>query len=331
MVDQEIKVQLLQLLYKNSRSIAEELADQLKLSRQTISKVRQSFWDKGTIHNPTLLLNPQALNLQYFFMEIKTNPAEPELLALLKSIPEIISIDGVLGDYALIVKLEARTKQEFSKILHSMDQNIARTMFQSYRIIETLEVFKLGGVILNRNLPFKQLSDEKWQLLKLLTKNYNPNKWPERLLRKEFSREKQAQYLEKLNLSREFDQFIADNLIERFTITMNPIMPDFKMKYFMRIKPNQVGDYTELAEMLINEPNITELYRTGEDSGLLAIIRTKGVESFRDFIKLIYQKYPIRNTHTTVVVRNIFPRFIHPLLMRQKPNVVQNERSSKGP
>ena len=311
MVDQEIKVQLLQLLYKNSRSIAEELADQLKLSRQTISKVRQSLWDKGTIHNPTLLLNPQALNLQYFFMEIKTNPAEPELLALLKSIPEIISIDGVLGDYALIVKLEARTKQEFSKILHSMDQNIARTMFQSYRIIETLEVFKLGGVILNRNLPFKQLSDEKWQLLKLLTKNYNPNKWPERHPQEFFSGE-QAQYLEKLNLSREFDQFIADNLIERFTITMNPIMPDFKMKYFMRIKPNQVGDYTELAEMLINEPNITELYRTGEDSGLLAIIRTKGVESFRDFIKLIYQKYPIRDTHTTVVVEEHIPSIYPP-------------------
>jgi DNA-binding Lrp family transcriptional regulator len=75
-----LRNQLLNLFYSNSRYSSEEIAELLNKSRQTISKIRQDLWLKKIISTPTLLLNPHSLNLQYFFMEIKTNPAEPQLL-----------------------------------------------------------------------------------------------------------------------------------------------------------------------------------------------------------------------------------------------------------
>ena len=77
--------------------------------------------------------------------------------------------------------------------------------------------------------------------------------------------------LTKLNLSREFDRFDEDHLIERYTISIDPVkakLPDFYTKFFMRIKPKTVGQYTELADRLKYDPHIIELYRTGEDEGL---------------------------------------------------------------
>jgi len=330
LIDQETKVRLLELLYSNARENAEDFADKLGLSRQTVSKLRQNFWDKGIIQSPTILLNPHSVGMQYFFMMIKTNPAEPEILAQLKSIPEICAIDGILGDYALYVKIEVRTKQKFAEILNMIDKNIARSMFQSYRIIETIDVFKLGGVILNRTSPYKQISDEKWNMIKLFSKNFNPNKWPERYDHEFFTAD-QLESLERLNLTREYEKLLSDNIIERFTITLTHLLPDFKLKFYMRIKPQEIGQYNELAEQLVKEPNIVELYRTGEDAGLLAVIRLRGiaapstqedeksivhreVQYLQDFIKNLYSKYPILDTHTTVVIEEHIPTVNPPTL-----------------
>jgi DNA-binding Lrp family transcriptional regulator len=307
------KLKLLEELYKNSRETTEELADKLHKSRQTIAKMRDNLWQKNVIQRPAILLNPHRLNLQYFFMEIKTNPAEPEILQRLKNIPEITSIDGILGEYALIVKFEMRTKQMFANTLTNIENSVAQSMFQSYRIIETIDVFKLGGIILNRNpvLPQTTIDEKKWQLLHLLKRNYNPRKWEDRIPQ-EFFTTNELSILEKLNLSREFDYFMEEHIIERFSIVLNLVLPDFKTKFFMRIKPKQIGQYTTLAEQLVKEPQIVELYRTGEDSGLLAALRTKDLRTFREFINHLYASYEIKDTTTTVVVDEHIPTHYPP-------------------
>jgi DNA-binding Lrp family transcriptional regulator len=307
------KLKLLEELYRNSRETAEELANILKKSRQTIAKMRDNLWEKGTIYRPTILLNPQRLNLQYFFMEIKTNPAEPEILRKLKAMPEITSIDGILGEYALIVKFEMRTKQKFAEILANIENSVAQSMFQSYRIIETIDVFKLGGIILDRTQVQNPIDEKKWKLLELLKRNYNPRKWEDRKAQEFFTPE-EVDALEKLNLSREFDYFIEEHIIERFSIILNAELPDFKTKFFMRIKPKQIGQYTTLAEQLVKEPQIIELYRTGEDSGLLAALRTKDLRTFREFINHLYATYEIKDTTTTVVVDEHIPTHYPPSL-----------------
>jgi DNA-binding Lrp family transcriptional regulator len=313
MLDKTQKLRILEQLYQDARIHAIELQSNTSISRQTISRLRKTFWDNYIIQSAPAVLNAHVLNLQYFFMEIKTNPAEPELLSRLKQIPGLISIDGVIGEYALIVKFELPTKTAFADILNQIDQSVAQSLFQSYRIIETIDVFKIGGIIINRQFEQKFLDESRWKLLNLLRKNCNPVKWPERT-KNEFFSEDDIQLIEKINLSREIERMEREHIIERFTITIDPTIakiPDLHTKFFMRIKPRAIGQYTELAAKLQYHPNIIELYRTGEDAGLLAIVRTEGLKGFKSFINELYSQYPVLDSYTTVVIdehmATIFP------------------------
>ena len=136
MVDKSLSLSVLEELYRNSRVKASHLTDVLHSSRQTISKIRTKIWEKHIIEAPEIILNPLVLNLLFFFMEIKTNPSEPRILEQIQNNDELVSIDGVLGDYSLIAKFEVPTRIRFSEILDQLDRNISESLFSSYRIIE---------------------------------------------------------------------------------------------------------------------------------------------------------------------------------------------------
>ncbi|MHA1795050.1 MAG: Lrp/AsnC family transcriptional regulator, partial [Promethearchaeota archaeon] len=120
MVTLEQKMQFLEMLFLNSRAHINELAQKLGLSRQTISKFLKQLWQTGIIHSPTILLDPHVLNLQYSFMEIKTNPSEQNLLDNISQFKEIVNLDGILGDYSLILKIEVQTKRQFAELLNQI-------------------------------------------------------------------------------------------------------------------------------------------------------------------------------------------------------------------
>lgn len=327
MVTLEQKWELLERLYENSRVHTNELAEEIGLSRQTISKFTNSLWNHGVIHSPTILINPHVLNLQYFFMEIKTNPSEPELLAKIKNIDEIVTLDGILGEYSLILKFEVQTKKQFAELLNQIDQNIAQSLFSSYRIIECIDIYKMGGFMLSPNYPVKAMDegDKKWRLLQMLRKNHNLRKWPEREKYPIFTVE-ESEYLSHINLSREFANFVEDHIISRFTVTYDPkkILQflrktdrniqelDFSTKFYLQIRPQRISEYSKLAKMLQLNPYIIDLYRTGNEAGLLAIVRTKGLAQYNKFIQNLYQNYPIRDTYTTVVVEERIPSIFPP-------------------
>ena len=313
MVDKIQKLRFLQELYKDSKQSINLLADRLHLSRQTISKLKKDLWDREIVHSPRILINPIRLNLQFFFMEIKTNPSEPEILNKLLSFREITGLDGILGEYSLIAKFEVLTKNDFSNILKTIDQGITQSIFQSYRIIETIDIYKIGGFIIDKSREIYQIEPEKWNLLQLLRKNYNLKKWPERHPHEFFSDE-ETEYLKKINLSREFDRFDSEGIIQRYSYCLSRQLPDFTTKFYLRIKPKTIGEYVDLANALTHNPNIIDLYRTGEDAGLLAVVRTNGLDGFTKFIKRLYSDYSILNTHTTVVVESHIADLIPPTL-----------------
>ncbi|MCK5342204.1 MAG: Lrp/AsnC ligand binding domain-containing protein, partial [Candidatus Heimdallarchaeota archaeon] len=132
--------------------------------------------EKKIIHHSTILVNPFKLNLQTSFLEVKTNPGEPEILESFSNIPEIESIDGIIGDYALILKIVVATKKRFAEILSEIDQIISlKSQFQAYRIIDTIDIFKLGGFILENRKPdeVKAIDQATWELIQNLKKNYD--------------------------------------------------------------------------------------------------------------------------------------------------------------
>jgi len=313
------KMKLLESLYENSRIKMSSLCDEFHLSRQSISKMRKDLWKKNIIASPVIILNQRMLNLENYIMEIKTNPAEPEVLSKLKKIPEVTSVDGIIGTYALIVKFEVRSKQRFAEILSELDTQIAQTSFQSYRIIETIEVFKIGGFISDSKDSVIAINEKKWGILNLLKINYNLKRWPERIENEFFSYDENEKF-SKINLSRELDGFLKENIINGFSISFNhssasqQIFDDFQMKFYMRIKPKNIGSYNDLAKKLTHEPNVIDLYRTGEDFGLFAVIRAENLFEFKKFIYHLYSDFKILDTFTTVVIDQHFPAIFPPTL-----------------
>ncbi|WP_457558326.1 Lrp/AsnC family transcriptional regulator [Candidatus Harpocratesius sp.] len=327
MVTLDQKIQFLEALFLNSRIHTNELAQRIGLSRQTVSKFLKFLWNSGVIHSPAILINPHVLNLQYSFMEIKTNPSEQDLLDNISHFKEIVNLDGILGDYSLILKVEVQTKRQFAELLNQIDQRIAKTFSSSYRIIECIDVYKIGGFIFSKQYPSKPFdeNDKKWEILQLLKKNYNIHRWAER---SEFPllTDKEVEFLSKINLSREFIKFTEDHIISKFTLTYNPrkmvqfLMKsdrclyehDFSTKFYLQIKPQRIADYVTLANNLVHHPNIIDLYRTGNEAGLMAIVRTRNLTEYNEFIKDLYHKFPIRDTHTTVVVDELLPSIFPP-------------------
>lgn len=304
-------ITLLEALYKNSRENATKLADILPFSRQTISKLRRRLWNERIIHQPTILVNPHALNLQISFLEVKTNPGEPEILKSFSDIPEIESIDGIIGDYALILKIVVATKHRFAEILSEIDQIIShKSQFQSYRIIDTIDIFKLGGFILENKHP-EEVKATTWNLLQVLKKNNDPKRWPEDGLT---TADHESLFHDSRNLSREVNRLKKEKIIQRFTITLNYPQSELHTKFYLRLKPKIIGDYSTLALRLTRNPNIVELYRTGEESGLLAIVRTDGLQDYKNFVHGLYEDYAIENTHTTVVLDENIPTIYPPTL-----------------
>jgi DNA-binding Lrp family transcriptional regulator len=301
-------IALLEALYKNSRESATTLSETLspKISRQTIAKLRRKLLETKIIHHLTVLVNPFKLNLQISFLEVKTNPGEPEILESFSNIPEIESIDGIIGDYALILKIVVATKKRFAEILSEIDQIISlKSQFQAYRIIDTIDIFKLGGFILENRKPeeVKAIDQATWELLQALRKNFDPKQLAQN-----------SPLYEERNLSRKILRLKRDKIIQRFTITLDYPQSELHTKFYLRLKPKIIGDYSNLASRLITNPNIVELYRTGEEAGLLAIVRTDGLQDYKIFVHRLYEDYAIENTHTTVVLDENIPTIYPPTL-----------------
>jgi DNA-binding Lrp family transcriptional regulator len=301
MIEKEQKIQVLELLYRNSSIKLKDMNPKIGLSRQTISKIKQDLWSRNIIESPALILNPYISEIQTFFMEIKTNPSEPRILQEVKKTSEIETIDGILGDYSLIIRLDVRNKKHFSNILDGIDKNIALSKFQSYRIIETIDTYKIGGFIPTKSENSAKITEKRWDLIQLLKKNYNIAKWPERY-ENEFFSESEKERIKTLNLSRELLKMENEGIVLANSIKLKKALADFSTKFYIRIKPKEISEYTDLLTKLAKNPNIIDLFRTGEDFGIMAVVRTAGLDGYKIFIYGLYEKHNIVDTHTTVVL-----------------------------
>lgn len=324
MENQEIYRKILDELWLNSRIQNNELKKMVPRSAQTISKMKYRLWKKRIIHSPTILINPNTIDLHTFFMEIKTNPSEPRILSTITELPQVTAVDGILGPYSLFVKFIVANTTSFASILNHVDKKFAEgSRFHSYQIIEALNTYKLGGFPLHAVKQNLQLSEKDIKILKILEKNHNPRKWPEDCLKKRLISPKEEEFLLKLNLSREISQFYENQIIQHFTISFHKYTGKLGLKFYVRIHPENIGDYHTLAMELMLNPNIVELYRTGEEAGLLAVVRTQSLQDFNQFIQALYQHYPISDTHTTVVVEEKIPSVYPPSLKASQRAISQ--------
>lgn len=286
----DLDFKILQLLNDNSRKKFTSLAKDLGISRTTLQKKVDRLIENDFIFKYSIIINPNFFHKRIFY-EIKTNPKEPKVLKTLKSLkqkPELI--EGIIGDYSLIVKQNFLNNKDFLNNLNEIDNLEAET----YRLIEILKTYKEhGNIFVEKDENIKQLNDLERKILFKL-------------------RDQGKKRVTTLDLAREFKvsqptihkkiKVLEDwNIIKKFTITINPTFFEYKIKFYMRIKVDP-GQYEKVANKMITYPNVIDLYRTGENYGLLSVIRAKNIEEFNDFIKKMYEENPISDTKTILVV-----------------------------
>ena len=98
------KLLIIEELYQNSLQSVNKLAQKLPLARQTITKITQELWNDQIIAAPTIVFNPNRIRMHVFFVELSGNPTNPEILKKFLPIPEIESMDLILGDSSLMIQ-----------------------------------------------------------------------------------------------------------------------------------------------------------------------------------------------------------------------------------
>ncbi|MHA2399108.1 MAG: Lrp/AsnC ligand binding domain-containing protein [Promethearchaeota archaeon] len=370
-----------------------KISNVMGLSRQTYQKKVDTLREQSIISNFTININPyiRPNNLKYVMIEIKTNPKEPNIVEELLTIPQMVMLDGIVGEYSLFALFIFNSQEEYYQTLKLIDETMAKSYFKKYQIIETIRVFKTNGISL-RNLKISFDAAKKFDLKRIARTNseinYNPEKFPglvssikdlnvtiiifengkividglnrdvkfdeieariENYLRKlgiKFDEiaHNQNPDLDKIDyeilsilrdgqglkpistyemknifntqLNIEISQSTIHNRIKKleqqgiilnYTVNFSPADIGFKGKYLLRIKPKDLSKYNDLASRLELNKNITDLFRIGEQYGLLAIVRVKKVEDYSSFIRKLYLMEEIEDTFTNFVLDELKP------------------------
>jgi DNA-binding Lrp family transcriptional regulator len=254
---------LLNVLYSNSRITNTDLGRILGKSRQTIWQYIKLLNSNGSGFEKTQILHPNREDNRIFFVEIKTNPEEPEIISALSNLYQIKSIDGIIGDTSLMVKFQVRKNEEFRAVLKRLDTIIAQSRFQFYHVIDVLGVFKEAGHIFSEDL------EEVFHTIRLA------------------------------------HSFLSHT--------------DFPLKWYLQLIPKTLTEYTEIAEeILASRKEIVNLYRTGQELGLLAVVRTKTKEEYSQFIQSLYNTKKFQDSKTIFVLDERLPSTFQPFRIQNK-------------
>ena len=252
-----IQKKMMNLLYEDSKIKKSELEKILGRKRQTIWHYIQSMKEDGYEFETTPIRHPNREDNRIFFVEIKTNPEEPNIISKLSEIYQTKSIDGIIGDTSLMVKFQVRTNVEFRNVLKKLDTIIAQSRFQFYHVINILNVFKEAGHIFSEDL------EEVFQTIRI-DSNFIP-------------------------------------------------YTDFPLKWYLQLIPKTLPKYTEIAEeILAPRDEIVNLYRTGQEFGLFAVVRTKTKEDYSEFIQKLYKTEQFRDSKTIFVLDERLPSTFRP-------------------
>ena len=289
----EIDQKIIDILSNDHRKPYTQIASELGISRNTVQVKIKRLVEKEIIKNYTILLDPNWFFQKIIFIEIKTNPHEPWLANQLQSIGECELIDGTIGEYSLILK--CRIREDFNAILKQIDSLMAKSASKKYQIIDIIHCYKENGYKFSKDAQKgRELDQRDLKLIEMLREQG----------KKPITTSQLSQHL-KLSqpaVFKRIKRLEEENIIEKFTISLNYKRVGIETKFYVRIKVDPASYDTVAFEFLSEQPEITDLYRTGENYGLLAIVRTENINSYNHFIQNLYTDSRIIDTHTTLVL-----------------------------
>ena len=310
LINENLKCGVLRELLKDYRISINDLATNLKSSRRKILTIINFFKKNGYINGHTVVLNPYLPQQRTFFFEIKTNPNEPWFIEELKRLDfECEGLDGIIGDYSLILKVKVRNNNEFIQLLKNIDILMAKSYFKKYQLIEVLQTYKEHGVVFQNSSKIGKLDDIGYEIIKILKRqpinSYTTSEISDILRTRNIKISQPATW-------KRIDKLIKDGIIKKFTLTLDRDKFHFT-KFYLRLKVDP-AQHDEIARKFLSKQiNIVDLYRTGENYGLLAVILVKNISDFNNFIIKLYNSgINIIDTNTTLVIDERLKKIIVP-------------------
>ncbi len=298
---------LMELLEDHERSLT-DLSKSTGLSRFTVKNRIRKLFEGGFIHGPTVVLNPFLVGLKRtVFFEFKTNPHEPWLAKMLERIESCDSLDGITGEYSLFGRFRMFDDAHFSHVLRIVDEAMSKSSFKKYRVVDTIHIYKETGVPFHfqeDKEPSPNLDEVDLKILDVLLHEAEYAKPPRLLSTTDLSRvlRRLGIQISQPTVYMRLKKLEEKNVILRHTMMVNWSKLGFNSKFIVRIKVNP-NTYENVAQnFLAPMTEITDLYRTGEDYGLLAILRIPDISAYNSFLLKLYQTKETIDTHTTLVL-----------------------------
>ncbi len=300
-VESELAYKVLKILSEDARISMEKLGEKLEASRQVVGRIVRKLQEKRIIREYATLINTAAF--QTYFVEFKTNPREPHIADSLKRIPNVHALDGVIGEFSLLAKIIAKNQAEFARILEQIDKVMGSSHFHVYRVINTIQCFKESGDVIGEENPVNINPNDEFILQKIRL-------MPQKLNLSELTTQAQVGVAQS-TLSKKLDKFLEAGVVRKYTVCVDPAFLHLQTKFILRIKPLSLDKYTTIAGTIARGfPEVIDLYRTGEDFGLWAIVRTPDIPAYNAFLRKLYQTVDVEDTHTVLVIEEQMPSIL---------------------
>ncbi len=299
---------ILKELVKDCKVSLTYLSETTGLSRFSVKNRIRKLFEEGFILGPTVVLNPFLVGLKRtVFFEFKTNPHEPWLADMLEEMGSCDILDGITGEYSLFGRFRMFDDAHFSRVLRMVDEAMSKSFYKKYRVVDAIRIYKEAGVPFvfeeERTSPIS-LDEVDLKILDVLLHQVEYVKSSRLLSTVELSRllRRFGMRISQPTVFKRLTRLEERGVVLRHTVMVNWSRLGLDAKLLVRIKvnPNAYGVVARNFLALMNE--ITDLYRTGEDYGLLAFLRVRDVSEYNSFLLKLYHSKEIIDTYTTLVL-----------------------------
>jgi len=296
---------ILEVLRKDCRASLTDIGRGLGFSRFAAKDRIEKLFRDQLILGPTVVIDPSLVGFKRtVFFEFKTNPHEPWLAEFLEKMKECDMLDGITGEYSLLGRFRVADEEHFGRILRRIDDIVTKSFFKKYRVVNVISTFKELSVPFERKAVPLSLDDVDLMILRILLNQTRYIKTPQTLSTMQISRllSDLEVKISQPSVFKRLKRLEDQGVILRHTILVNQEKMGFKTKLVVRLKVNPASYDNVARNFLVPMDEITDLYRTGEDYGLVAIIRVRDVSEYNAFLLGLYVSRDVIDTHSTLVL-----------------------------
>lgn len=288
------------------------------MSRFAVKDRVERLFADGIILGSMIVVDPRLSGIgRTVFFELKTNPHEPWLAKMLGETASCDLLDGIAGEFSLFGRFRLVDDEHFSRILKRVDDAMGRSYFKKYRVVNAIKIFKESGVPLQTEKEESlKVDDVDLKLLEILLNQAAYAKSPLPISTVELSKRLRhfGVAISQPAVFNRLSRLEKKGVILRHTLKMDHAKIGLPTKFIARIKVNPNVYDAVAREFLASMPEIIDLYRTGEEYGLLATVRVKDVSDYNSFLLRLYDSRDVIDTHTTLVLEE---RKSSPLSLRK--------------